>query len=323
MSSLPLQLKAELTRGLVKTRWMDKLHGPLDIPEVSKIEQVCSLLWERKGKRLRSQWVYWFGEAWGVPANQLKLYAWAVEAIHTATLLHDDVIDKAPLRRGGPSANEIFDNTLPVLSGDYLLSDAIFQLSDSGHPLLVKLMCRAVKELTQGEVLQYEHQYRIPQNEQYYETLNRLKTSALLHWAAQVGSVLKTGKENSMVSEIAFRYGALYQLTDDVLDVRGTPTKKSWQDLREGKVNEVVFLLFNTYPEIKDEWEPMLSERCFNPDCLQKLQKFAQDSAFQEILKSRLEAAKEKCLQSIRSIPHSQMKAILEKLTCFTVDRLS
>jgi len=323
MSSLPLQLKVEFSRGLVKTRWMNQLQGPLDVPEVNKIEQVCSLLWERKGKRLRSQWVYWFGEALGVGANDLKLYAWAVEAIHTATLLHDDVIDKAPLRRGGPSANEVFDNTLPVLSGDYLLSDAIFQLSDRGHPLLVKQMCRAVKELTQGEVLQYEHQYRIPQNEQYYETLNRLKTSALLNWAAQVGSILTTGKENSTLSEIAFRYGALYQLTDDVLDVRGTPTKKSWQDLREGKVNEVVFLLLSSYPEIKNEWEQMLSERCFTPDCLQKLQKIAQAPAFQEILKDRLEAAKEKCLQSIRSIAHSQMRATLENLTCFTVDRLS
>jgi len=152
-------MKAEFAEGQVKTRWMNQMKGPWDSPEVKKIENVCSVIWERKGKRLRSQWVFWFGESSGFATQELNLYAWAVEAIHTATLLHDDVIDKAPKRRGGPSANALFDNSLPILSGDYLLSDAIFQLAEQGHHRLMKLMCQAVKEVTQGEVLQYEHKH--------------------------------------------------------------------------------------------------------------------------------------------------------------------
>ena len=145
-----------------KTEWMNAIQGPLEWPEVGKVGEVCATLWNRKGKRLRAQWVFWFGEAFGFKERELQLYAWAIEAIHTATLLHDDVIDQAALRRGGPSANELFDNTLPVSSGDFLLSDAIFQLSEQGHPVLLKLICQAVKDLTQGEVLQYEQRSHIP-----------------------------------------------------------------------------------------------------------------------------------------------------------------
>lgn len=306
----------------VQSDWMNQIRGPLDTPEVKQIEEVCSVLWDRKGKRLRSQWVFWFGETQGISAEELKIYAWAVEAIHTATLLHDDVIDKAPLRRGGPSANELYDNTLPILSGDYLLSDAIFQVAEQGHPHLVKLLCLAVKEVTQGEVLQYEQKYKLPTSTEYFEKLNRLKTSALLKWASQVGPVLKTGKESQPILEFALNYGALYQFTDDILDIRGTPTKESWQDLKEGKINEACYLLLNWYPSLKEELMPALEEKNCDNRLIRSFKNRSQTSVFQGKLEQILKKRKEECLKTLQAIENPTLQENLHTLVCLTVDRL-
>jgi len=322
MSPLQQQVADEFLQGQRKTQWMNTLKGPLAVPEVKKIEEVCSLIWERKGKKLRSQWVFWFGEELGISSETLNLYAWAVEAIHTATLLHDDVIDKAPLRRGGASANAVFDNTLPVLSGDYLLSDAIFQLSDKGHPLLVKLMCLAVKEVTQGEVLQYESQYQLPETQKYFEMLNRLKTSALLKWAAQVGSILKYQKEDPTITQLALQYGALYQFTDDLLDLRGSPTKASWQDLREGKINEAIHLLLEHESFLKRELKMDLERKHISADLLQRFQEISNRKNFQTLLDQELFQRQERCLSTLDSFPKGKLKKNLENLIRFTVERL-
>ncbi|NDD04164.1 MAG: polyprenyl synthetase family protein [Proteobacteria bacterium] len=291
------------------------------LPEVSKIDEVCAVLWQRKGKRLRAQWVFWFGEAFGRSQKQLKLYAWAVEAIHAATLLHDDVIDRSSLRRGGPSANMLFDNTLPILSGDYLLSDAIFQLAENGSPLLTKLMCQAVKEVTQGEVLQYEHRYKIPEDPNYFDKLNRLKTSSLLKWASQVGAVLANDREDSACSEFANRYGALFQFTDDVLDLRGSSTKEAWQDIREGKVNEVLFLLLSSYPRLKK----VLLEAFLTPDIrtefLEELKYYTKQKMFTENLEYTLERKQNECKEAMRAL-EPYLGKTLDKLVCLTVQRL-
>lgn len=301
---------------------MNQIKGPLAVPEVKKIEEVCASLWDRKGKRLRSQWVFWFSEGLGISEQDLDLYAWAVEAIHTATLLHDDVIDKAPLRRGGPSANELFDNTLPVLSGDYLLSDAIHQLAEKGDSKLLKLMCLAVKEVTQGEVLQYENRYRIPETREYFEVLNRLKTTALLKWAAQVGSILTSGEKNPNIADFTLKYGSLYQLTDDILDIRGTSTKASWQDLSEGKVNEAVFLLLETFPEAQEEIEKAFQSRQILFPLIEKLKKLSLDFRFQTHIQEELYRRQETCFEAIRQFESKTLQERTQKLTQLTVERL-
>src|SRR5207248_2047252 len=124
------------------------------------------------------------------PGPRLDLYAWAAEAIHTATLLHDDVIDRADTRRGGPSANALYDNTLPVLAGDYLFSDAIHQVALRGDARLVASLCDTLKQLLSGECLQYEARYTVPKSAEIYREISRHKTASLFVWAALVGPTL-------------------------------------------------------------------------------------------------------------------------------------
>ena len=217
--------------------------GPVlqDTSQAGRIAEVCEEMWRRKGKRLRSHLVYCCGEIVGVPPADLDLYAWAAEAVHTATLLHDDVIDEADMRRGAPSANRMYDNTLPVLSGDYLVSEVIHRLACKGAPELLKSLCLTLKELSAGECVQYGLKYRIPDEPSEYLETARLKTTSLFRWSALVGPTLAVSDHRDDIASFIDAFGLLFQISDDLLDVVGTHEKDRHSDLREGRLNYVTW----------------------------------------------------------------------------------
>ncbi len=247
---------------------LDQLRAPLSPPEAALIEDICGALWERKGKRLRSRLVFWFGQMCEVAEADLEIYAWAAEAVHTASLLHDDVIDKSDLRRGEPSANALYDNTLPVLSGDYLFSDAIHQVALRDNTEILRGLCRTVKDLAQGECLQYQNRYQIPQQEQIYLDICRLKTTSLLRWAGQVGPRLNPVLSMAAVEGFFAGFGQVFQFSDDLLDVHGCETKERWSDLREGKLNWVTWKMVMANADLKKRTEVDFSKKEVGPDLI-------------------------------------------------------
>lgn len=247
---------------------LDRVRGPFSPPEVALVEDVCGALWERKGKRLRSRLVYWFGGLCGIAEEDLEVYAWAAEAIHTASLLHDDVVDKADVRRGEPSANALYDNTLPVLSGDYLFSDAIHQVAMQGNGEILQRLCRTVKDLAQGECLQYQNRFQVPLREQIFLDVTRLKTTSLLRWAGQVGPLLNPVLPLAAVDGFFEGFGNVFQFSDDLLDVHGCETKERWSDLREGKLNWVTWQMVTANPDLRKRTERDFAKREVGPDLI-------------------------------------------------------
>jgi octaprenyl-diphosphate synthase len=315
-------LESAFDRGQKYFSWLDSLHGPIDRPLVETVEKSCGLIWDRKGKRLRCHFVYWFSEPYHIPATTLELYSWAVEAIHTATLLHDDVIDKAEIRRAGPSANKIFDNTIPVLSGDYLMSDAIHQLALNGNPELLKSMCLALKKLSQGEVLQYQNQFKISESEDFYRLLCDLKTASLLTWAASVGPTLAGSEDKLHALNFANAYGLLYQFTDDILDIRGTHTKSIGQDLNEGKLNWAAWKLTQNDPELKRYLSEAFSAQKITPDLSARLADSYNKKSQQKLIQSILLGAKQDCLTSAQLLSSDYLRQLLTTLVEFTLSRV-
>ena len=315
-------LESALDRGQKYFQWLDTVHGPLDIPVVEAVEKACGVIWDRKGKRLRCHFVHWFSEPYQITPEQLKLYTWAVEAIHTATLLHDDVIDKAELRRAGPSANQLYDNTIPILSGDYLMSDAIHQLALKGHPDLMKSMCLALKDLSQGEVLQYQQQFKIAYSEQFYRQLCRLKTASLLTWAASVGPTLhRHEKERLSAIRFAEIYGLLYQFTDDLLDIRGTITKETHKDLNEGKLNWAAWKLVENNPKLKSRLNDEFSLRKISSETFEMLNDAFNNRSHQKLLSQFLTTLRTECLEVIQTLESSELRYLLNTLVDFTLNR--
>lgn len=296
------------------------LRGPWDTPAAPIIENVCATLWERQGKRLRSHLVYWFGELVGLPAESLHVYSWAAEAIHTATLLHDDIIDRADTRRGKPSANRIFDNTLPILSGDYLLSDAVQQVAARGDGRVLQALCRTLKELVSGEALQYEARYTIPAELSHFEKVARLKTTSLLRWAALAGPTIAE-KGVDEVGRFAEGFGALYQFCDDLLDVVGCATKTRWNDLHEGKLNYVTWHLVQDDPDLRTALMRAFAEKSIGRGLVARFERAASDNKLAPI-RSRLVRLARETEAAITPFPDSPTKQALRGLVALCLDRM-
>ena len=315
-------LEIAFDKGQKYFEWLDTFHGPIDKPIVETIEKACGTIWDRKGKRLRCHFVYWFSEPYQIPPKDLELYSWAVEAIHTATLLHDDVIDKAEMRRAGPSANQIFDNTIPVLSGDYLMSDAIHQLSLKGHPLLLQGMCLAIKQLSQGEILQYQNQFKIADSEDYYRLICDLKTASLLKWAASVGPTLVESSDRIHAIDFAIAYGLLYQFTDDLLDIRGTHTKNHLQDLKEGKLNWAAWKVVQNNSDLRTYLIEDFTEKKVSNNSINRLEKSFHTDSNQKQIHEFLRLAKTDCMKPLKLLKNSSLRYLCSTLVDFTVNRV-
>lgn len=192
------------------------------------------------GKRMRPVLLLLVAQALGYKGNHHHLMAAAVEFIHTATLLHDDVVDESDLRRGRGTANAVFGNAASVLVGDYLYSRAFEMMVDVDSMRIMQIMSGATTVIAEGEVLQLLNIHDPDVSEARYLQVVRFKTAKLFEAAAEAGAVLAGA--SSVQQEAAAAYGrhigTAFQLVDDVLDYNGDVEvlgKNVGDDLREGK----------------------------------------------------------------------------------------
>jgi octaprenyl-diphosphate synthase len=179
-------------------------------------------------------------QALGYQGNHHHLMAAVVEFIHTATLLHDDVVDESDLRRGRSTANAVFGNAASVLVGDYLYSRAFEMMVDVDSMPIMKIMSGATTVIAEGEVLQLLNVHDPDVSEARYLQVVRFKTAKLFEAAAEAGAVLAGASEAQREAAAAYgrHIGTAFQLVDDVLDYSGDVNalgKNVGDDLREGK----------------------------------------------------------------------------------------
>jgi octaprenyl-diphosphate synthase len=193
------------------------------------------------GKRFRPASLLLVSEACGYRGARRTVMSVVTEYMHTATLLHDDVVDGGTVRRGKPSANVVFGNSVSVLVGDFLFARASQLMTDDGDIDVLGIYARTLVHLTEGEVLQLMKSKDPAISEKDYLRVVFHKTASLIAAATETGAVL-AGAEPALRRKM-FEYGSsigiAFQLMDDVLDYTGTAKelgKKPYADLREGKV---------------------------------------------------------------------------------------
>ncbi len=193
------------------------------------------------GKRLRPVLLLLTCGALGYRGEQRLNLAAVVEFIHTATLLHDDVVDESTLRRGRATANEAFGNPASVLVGDFLYSRAFQMMVDAGDMRVMEVLANATNVIAEGEVLQLMNMHDASLNEEAYLRVIRSKTAKLFEASARLGAILSGA--SSATEEACAAYGqslgTAFQVVDDVLDYDGDSSemgKNLGDDLREGKV---------------------------------------------------------------------------------------
>jgi octaprenyl-diphosphate synthase len=234
MERLSAALAADLDAvNLTIRERMSSEHAP-------RIPEVAAHLFDAGGKRLRPILTLAAARLCGYDgAHHIRLAA-TVEFIHTATLLHDDVVDDSAQRRGRPTANLLWDNQSSVLVGDYLFARSFQLMVETGSLRVLDILSKAAATIAEGEVLQLTAARNLATDEATYLRIVRGKTAALFSAATQAGAVIAAAAP--AVEEAFFAYGdalgIAFQMVDDLLDWEGTDAigKNTGDDFREGKL---------------------------------------------------------------------------------------
>jgi octaprenyl-diphosphate synthase len=205
------------------------------------VGQVCEYIISAGGKRLRPALTLLTSGAVGFTGPERHVLAAVVEFIHTATLLHDDVVDESELRRGRSTANELFGNAASVLVGDFLYSRAFQMMVEVGHMRVMDVLAQATNVIAEGEVLQLMNMRDASLSRDGYLRVIRSKTAKLFEASARLGPIVAGApvELEQACADYGQALGTAFQVIDDVLDYDGDASilgKNLGDDLREGKV---------------------------------------------------------------------------------------
>lgn len=217
--------------------------------DVQMIPEVANHLISSGGKRLRPMLTLAAASMFGYEGDHHVKLATSVEFMHTATLLHDDVVDESNLRRGKSTARTIWGNQASVLVGDFLLGQAFRMMVDVGSMEALDVLSTAAAVIAEGEVLQLSVAKNMETTEDDYLSVIRAKTAALFAAAAEVGPIIAKSDKSSRAALRSFgmNLGYAFQMVDDALDYGGTAAdlgKNVGDDFREGKITLPVILAF-------------------------------------------------------------------------------
>jgi len=208
--------------------------------EVALVNQIAEYIIGAGGKRIRPRLVLLFSQALGFAGPERFDLAAIVEFIHTATLLHDDVVDESALRRGRQTANALFGNAASVLVGDFLYSRAFQMMVGVGRMRVLDVLADATNVIAEGEVLQLMNMHDADLAVDDYLRVIRYKTAKLFEASARLGAVIAEAPPaiEEACADFGRALGTAFQLVDDLLDYEGDPAalgKNVGDDLREGK----------------------------------------------------------------------------------------
>ena len=321
--ALAAHLSADMdaVNTLIRER-MASEHAP-------RIPEVTAHLVEAGGKRLRPMLTLAAAQLCGYAGPYHVHLAATVEFIHTATLLHDDVVDESGQRRGRPTANLLWDNKSSILVGDYLFSRSFQLMVETGSLRVLDILANASATIAEGEVLQLTASQDLATTEAIYLQVVRGKTAALFSAATEVGGVI-AGADEAHVKAL-FEYGdalgVAFQIVDDLLDMQGDPNatgKNVGDDFRERKL---------TLPLIKAVAKADDEERAFWQRTIEKGQQKEGDlehaiallhkhGALEDTRQEAL-AWSRKAVAAIETLPAHPVRDMLSQISDYVVSRIN
>jgi octaprenyl-diphosphate synthase len=293
--------------------------------EVPMVEEIAAYLIEAGGKRLRPLLVLLCAKACGYQGRDHVKLAAVIEFLHTAMLLHDDVVDESDLRRGRKTVNAVWGNAPSVLVGDFLHSRAFEMMVDIGNIRVMEILSRATNVIAEGEVQQLSFIRNPATTEvEYMEIISR-KTAMLFQAAAHAGAVLAGANEKTehALRDYGLHLGIAFQMVDDQLDYLGTPEelgKNIGDDLAEGKVTlPLIVAMRNGQPDQK-----AFVEDAIRNGGVENLPEMIQLVKATDALKYTSEQANtERCeaMACLNNVAGSEFKDSMSTLVNFVVDR--
>lgn len=246
-----------------------------------RISGIIDYVFKANGKRLRPMLVLLTAKACGQIIPETYHGAVTVELLHTATLVHDDVIDKSDMRRGRSSVNAVFDNTKAVLVGDYLLSSALAESVKTNDLNIVSIMSGLGKNLAEGELVQFSLAEEILIDEASYFQVIEKKTASLLRASITIGAITG-GASPETISEfgrLGGIFGICFQIKDDIFDYyKNDVGKPTGNDIREGKITlPLIYALQHAPQTVSDEILQIIRSRDYSDEKIEKVLDFAKE----------------------------------------------
>ncbi len=293
--------------------------------EVPLVNQISEYIISAGGKRIRPVLVLLVANAYQYQGKHHHELAAIVEFIHTATLLHDDVVDESSLRRGRKTANALFGNAASVLVGDFLYSRAFQMMVTINSMQVMQILADATNVIAEGEVLQLLNMHDPDVTEARYLQVIRSKTAKLFEAAAQIGALIAGARPDQIeaAAEYGRSLGTAFQLIDDVLDYSGNADeigKNVGDDLREGKPTLPLIYLMKNGTEAQKELVRACIELGDESKFDAVLTAITQSGAL-DYTKKEAHKAAERAILSVSGLPESVYKQALLELASFAVGR--
>ena len=295
--------------------------------KVALIPELAGHLIAGGGKRMRPMLTLACASLLGYPGTRHHKLAAAVEFIHTATLLHDDVVDGSGMRRGKRTANLLWGNPASVLVGDFLFSRAFELMVEDGSLKVLRILSHASAVIAEGEVEQLTAQRQVDTNEEQYLTIISAKTAALFAAACRVAPVVAEADEDSELALECYgrNLGIAFQLTDDVIDYASDAEimgKGVGDDFRDGKMTLPVILAYARGSEAdRAFWRAAMSgERVADSDLAHAIQLLRSTEALSDTVERARQYGR-RAVDALAKFPASKAKSALVEAAEFAVSR--
>ena len=298
----------------------EQLHS--NVPFIS---QIAEYLINAGGKRIRPALVLLMARALGYQGTSHQMLAAMIEFIHTATLLHDDVVDEADLRRGKSSANALFGNAASVLVGDFLYTRAFQMIVAINDMRILPVLSDATNLIAEGEVMQLVNVRNPDIDEKRYMEVIYAKTAKLFEVSAVLGALIANASEEGIEAAAAYgrSLGIAFQLIDDLLDYGGETDvlgKTVGNDLREGKMTlPLIFLMSRCSEDIRKTIRECIENH--DETLLFSILDAVKTSDALDYTGRKAQDAANEAAQALSCLPDSQYKESLIKLSTFSAER--
>lgn len=294
--------------------------------EVDLIRKMTLYQLDSGGKRLRSILTLASSKMTEYKGEHNIHLAACVELIHSATLLHDDVIDNSSIRRGKKTSNVIWGNQPSILVGDYFLSRCFEIMVDVGSLEVLKLLSNVSAEVAQGEVLQLQHKNEVDIAEQVYLNIVTQKTASLFGAAMKVGGCLanKSENEKKALQSYGINLGIVFQISDDILDYNSTKVfgKNVGNDFYEGKITLPIIILFQKSNKTeREQIKKYFTQGKRTEDELNKILSLMQKYDIIIICKKRAEHFSNVSSDSLNIFKDSNIRKNLQELSFYLINR--
>lgn len=293
--------------------------------QVPLLDKIMYYIIRRKGKRVRPMFVFLCAKICGEIGTSTYTAASLIELLHTATLVHDDVVDDAQKRRGLFSINALWKNKIAVLVGDYLLSKGLLLAIDNEEFKLLKIVSTAVKDMSEGELMQMEKARRLDITEEIYYTIIRQKTASLIASACAAGAASAT-EDESLISQIHLigeTIGIAFQIKDDLLDYSTNDTGKPRAiDIKEKKLTlPLIYTLQNVSSRERRRTMSTIKKHNTDSKRVNEVIELVSKTGGLDYAEKAMNQYRDKALSLLSTMPDNEATVALRELIIFVTSR--